>query len=204
MVYKYDMFISYRRDDETRRWLNTHLIPLLGLHVGQSLGRKVRIFVDDQLETGILWPAALGKTLGQSRVLVPLWAKDYLASKWCHAELNAMWARQKAMLAAAAAPPKLRSLILPFVIHDGESMPKDIAMVQLLKIQDCFNVRMAIDSPRAEALASLVQDHADDVARAINAAPSWQSSWVAAAAADFDITFRQGRQGQRKPPRFGD
>lgn len=200
MGYSYDIFISYRRDDETRQWMATHLVPLMNLHLGQALHRKARIFVDDQLETGVFWPAELGRKLARSRVLVPLWAGDYLASKWCRAELNAMVARQKAT--SGASTP--RSLIVPFIIHDGETMPKSLRGTQLLRVDTCFNVRMAKDSVRAEHLAAVIQESATGLSKAIKSAPKWDRAWLSTSAADFNETFRAKRARQRKPPRFGD
>ena len=64
MSYQYDIFISYRRHAETRTWIKEHFIPLVELRVEFELGRKPVIYIDDQIESGTSWPAALGAALG--------------------------------------------------------------------------------------------------------------------------------------------
>ena len=58
MAYKYDIFISYRRDNLTRKWIETHFVPLLEHHINLELGRKPIIYIDTMLENGTTWPIA--------------------------------------------------------------------------------------------------------------------------------------------------
>jgi hypothetical protein len=98
MAYKYEIFISYKRDDdlETLSWITQHFRPLLSLRVSQELGHDVSIFYDKQIESGSSWPNELLSKLSQSRVLVPLWSKNYFNSAWCVLELSHMLVREEA------------------------------------------------------------------------------------------------------------
>ena len=132
MSYKYDIFISYRRDDETRGWIKKHLVPLVKLHVGQELTRHVTVFYDENLETGTSWPPQLGARLAESRILIALWSKDNFYSAWCSKEMEAMLAHEKYAKLRTVSNP--RGLIVPFVIHDGEDFPGSLSHIQRLEI----------------------------------------------------------------------
>src|SRR5258705_3820007 len=96
MAYQYDIFISYRRNEESRRWIEAHFEPLLKLRVDLNLGREPVVFIDDRIESGTSWPLQLASALATSRILVPLWTKTYFQSKWCTEELSHMLAREQA------------------------------------------------------------------------------------------------------------
>src|SRR5262245_14328076 len=94
MGYQYDVFISYRRDLLTRKWIDVHFVPLLQHHIALELGQAPFIFIDDQLETGTTWPISLAKAIGSSRTIIPLWTKTYLNSAWCTREIAQMLDRE--------------------------------------------------------------------------------------------------------------
>jgi hypothetical protein len=200
--YSNDIFISYRRDPETRSWLRNHFIPLLELRVRQELGRAPVLFVDDQLESGISWPSQLGIELGGSRVLIALWAKDYFASRWCTEETVLMLGREQECGFRTDQNP--RGLVIPAVIHDGTEFPESLSNIQKFEIQHLFNVRMARDSPRAEELDAILASQAPAVAAAIEAAPPWRQEWPLEAAEAFRDQLRTVAPSQTRPPRFTD
>jgi hypothetical protein len=202
MNYRNDIFISYRRDSETRSWLTEHFEPLIKLRVRQELGREPVLFVDDQLESGVSWPAQLGMELGGSRILIALWAKDYFASVWCTEEIVLMLSREQEYGLRTDQNP--RGLIIPAVIHDGRDFPASLSDIQKFEIQHLFNVRMARNSPRAEELDAVLTAEAPAVAAAIEAAPPWRQEWPLAAAAAFREQLRTVAPSQNRPPRFTD
>jgi len=201
--YLFDFFISYKRDAETRCWIEKHFRPLLTLRVRQEIGREPRIFIDDRLEAGASWPVRLGENLGRSRVLITLWSKDYFSSDWCVLEMSHMLARHKQSNKQGA--PARRGLVIPVVIHDGEEFPGSLCDIQRIDIQTCFNVRMAVDSRRAEDLDAILAKEAHAFAKAIEGAPTWQERWVTKAADEFfSQHFRSVPLEQRRLPRFTD
>jgi len=196
MPYQHHIFISYRRNDETRRWIREHFVPLLQLHVGNELGQTPDVFVDDQLETGASWPARLAQALGGSRILVALWSRSYRFSDWCLIELTHMVERQRAAGLGTLAKPY--GLVVPAFIHDGEDFleQQELRDIQYFEIQNCFNTRMARNSERAEELEKKIKEKAPDIARCIEAAPPWDPAWAATAAGPL-----YQRLHQRAPPR---
>jgi hypothetical protein len=124
MPYKYDIFISYRRDKEVLSWINSHFVPLLKTNVQFELGREPNVFVDDQLESGGVWPLTLAEKIGCSKILIPLWTKTYLFSNWCTLEVSHMLERDNLKGFRSQAIPY--SLVLPVIIHDGETLPPEL------------------------------------------------------------------------------
>jgi len=202
MGYQYDIFISYRRDEETRGWLENHFLRILKVRVRQELTREPDIFVDSQLESGVSWPERLGIALGSSRILIALWAKDYFASLWCTEEMAHMLAREQGC--GLRTPQNPQGLVIPAVIHDGKEFPQDISHIQRFEIQRVFNLRMAHDSPRAEELDDIITREAPAMVDAINAAPEWRRGWPYEAAEAFRRKLHTVAPSQVRPPGFAD
>jgi len=200
MAYQYDIFISYRRNPETLCWINEHFKPLLELRVDFELGRKPTIFIDSQIESGTSWPAALGAALGGSRVLLALWTGNYLSSVWCTEELSHMLGREKMAKLRTAARP--HGLVIPAFIHDGDTFPPKLRHIQHFEIQNTFNVRMARNSERAEALDAALTAQAPAIAAAIRQAPAWRRAWPEKAVSRLYQRFHQRASTQRSVPRF--
>jgi hypothetical protein len=192
--YKHDIFVSYVRNRETRAWLDDHFLPLLTLRVGQELARKVLVFTDSEIEAGVSWPPQLGLELGGSRVLI--------SSDWCTEEMAHMLGREEECKLRTDANP--RGVVVPVVIHDGHDFPPDLGHIQRFDIQQCFNVRMPRDSPRAEELDAILAREAPALAHAIQGAPPWRDEWPTTAAAQFRRTLRRASPSQRRPPGFTD
>lgn len=201
MPYKYDVFISYRRDPETLAWIKDHFIPLLKLRLGFELKREPTIYLDEQVEAGAAWPAALGAALGESRVLIALWTANYFSSVWCTEEFSQMLQREdQAKLRKAAKP---QGLIIPAFIHDGDSFPATLKHIKPFQIQSCFNPRMAHNSPRAEELDAALAAQAASIASSILKAPPWRKKWTAKASRAFYKRFHSHAQSvQKRVPRF--
>jgi hypothetical protein len=201
--YLFDFFISYKRDAETRSWIDRHFRPLLTLRVRQELRREPKIFIDDQLEAGLSWPAQLGNQLGRSRILIALWSKDYFSSDWCVREMSHMLDRHRR--SSKRSTGASGGLVIPVVIHDGDDFPSSLDHIQRIDIQGCFNVRMAVDSRRAEDLDAILAREAHAFAKAVERAPTWQERWPTRAAAEFyDQHFRSVPVEQLRLPRFTD
>jgi hypothetical protein len=203
MSYEYDIFISYRRDEgsETLNWIKQHFCPLLSLRVGQELsGGRVKVFLDEQIESGTSWPHDLGKKLGRSKILVALLSKNYFSSPWCALKLSHMLAREKSKAMRTAAKPQ--GLIVPLVIHDCDPPPAAISHIQNVDIKRCFNPRMRRDGQLGEELDEILTREAEALANAINAAPRWTNSWSLEAADAFYHTLIKGHPSQKTRPRY--
>lgn len=200
MSYQHDIFISYKRDPETYRWIKDHFEPLLVHSVTLELGWQASVFIDDQIEAGTSWPIELGMKLGCSKILVPLFSRTYFSSNWCCLELSHMLSREQEVGCRTINNPHV--LIVPVAVHDGDSFPNNIAHIQHFGIQNCFNVRMGINSPRAEELANILSQKAVAFANAINHVPPWDSNWQVDAAQQFYAQLYRVAPQQDSVPRL--
>ncbi len=201
MSYEYDIFISYRRNTDTRSWISEHFVRLLKLHVGHELPDEPAVFVDDQIEAGTAWPASLGRALGCSRTLIMLWSGNYLESEWCALELTHMLSReQKAKLRTVERP---HGLVIPVVIHGADRYPKKLGYIQYFDIHHCFKVTMARNSILAGELEDALAERAPGIAACIRSAPPWRAAWSDAAATKLLKQYhKQKRAAQKTVPRF--
>ena len=201
MDYIYDIFISYRRDDLTKIWIEKLFMPILESHVFLELGRPPTFYIDEQIESGVTWPIALGKALGLSRIIIVLWSKTYLNSVWCTCEISHMLEREiKTGLRTLQRPD---GLVFPTIIHDGETMPINLSSIQKFEIQDCFNQKMSPDSPRAEILSEKLKPLAKSLAWSIENSPQYQDNWQIESVNEFYRQFLIGTEPrQAQTPKF--
>jgi hypothetical protein len=200
MGYQYDIFISYRRNDETRRWIDKHFDPLLKFRVGEELGHEPTTYIDTQLEVGASWPAQLANAHGGSRILIALWSGSYFASPWCTHEMTLMLQREKDF--SLRTPSRPHGLVLPVIIHDGEKFPPELRHIQCCKIQKFFSTRMSRTGTSAERLDKALVAHAHGIAQCIRSAPTWQQAWQEQAGNTLFNEFYQQAAVQLQVPRF--
>jgi TIR domain len=202
MSYEYDIFISYRRNDQTLRWIKDFFVPALELHVEHELERRPLIYVDvNKIDVGTSWPVELGVALGKSRVLIVLWSANYFRSDWCRREFSHMLARERE--ANLRTREKPHGVIIPAFIHDGERFPPDLGYIEHFEIQKYFNVRMPPICSLAAELDARVTEQAPAITKCIVGAPDWQEAWPQQAVEDFVNQFYQEAEVvQRTVPRF--
>jgi TIR domain len=201
VAYTHDIFISYRRDPETLKWIKDHLEPLLRLRLGLELPNSPDIYTDLRIKGGATWPVELGRELAQSKVLISLWSGNYLHSKWCTLELAHMVAREKKF--QLRTPHNSSGVVFFVIAHDGEKIPHELQAIQKVEIQSCFNVRMRRDSPRAEELDAILAQNASEIARAIQNAPKFNDKWPKQVAqAFFDRFHQKDPPSQSTVPQF--
>ena len=203
MPYEYDIFMSYRRHPETLKWIRSLLLPLLDHYIGLELGRDPRIFVHEvqgQIQAGAIWPVELGEVLGQSRTLVALWCKPYLSSQWCAEELSIMTARED--FSGARTSNNKYGLVVPVILHDGETIPERFAGTQQLDLKPYYNTRMRPDGDKAELLTEVIRRHAGGFAEAIDNAPPFQEHWPQEAARRLFMQLIAPPSSQRERPKF--
>jgi len=201
MGYEHDIFISYSRIGATSEWLDKHLVPMLQERLDLELGRNSSVFFDKDLCPGGTWPIDLGRRLGRSRILLALWSKPFLNSAWCAREVAIMRAREESL--NLRTPQNPNGTIAISVIHDGETMPRELGMIQRFEIKEYYNTRMTRESTLAEALYDRISDEAVSLAQMIEAVPPFQEEWpIEAADIFYDAYFQQDRVRQTAPPRF--
>lgn len=200
MGYKYEVFISYRRHGQWPQWVKEQFLPLFDHWLGEELGTDYAIYIDQNMKEGLSWPDELAYALSHSKVLVPLWSRQYFYSKWCQAELAHMLARQKEC--KLGTNKNRQCLIVPAIIHDGQDRPKFISDISCLEIQDCTSIRMAKGSPKGEELEDRIKKWVPSIARAIESAPKHNPEWLDLTADEFLRLFNSTAPRQTQLPGF--
>lgn len=191
MDYEWDIFISYRRMDEYWiRWTKENFIRPLRSLLRPALG-NVRIFVDEQIETGVEWPAYLARALAHSKLLIPILCPDYFNSEWCRLELALMYHRAK---------NHSSSLIVPFIINDGECFPPEVQALQSERIHDFANPWIRTDSPKQYEFAEYLKTCCPRIQSALQTVPSYDPEWASLAHDQFCGLFTIKTQTQTTVP----
>lgn len=201
MSYEFDVFVSYRRHGEWPVWAHDIFRPLFYHWLGEELGRDPLIFLDTDIEAGDSWPNRLGNALGRTRVLVPLFSRQYFSSPWCRREFAQM--RQRESLLNIRTPENPHGLIVPAHIHDGNGLPAMARDIQAAQLQRYTNVRLSKSSFTEERLSEEIRDWVPDIAKAINRAPACDPAWVTMAAEGFVEEFLAVTPQQLEVPRIG-
>lgn len=199
--YLYDIFISYRRwDDEWIRWTEKNFVRPLRSLLRPALG-DVKIFVDNQIESGTSWPLRLAKALACSKVLIPVLSRDYFQSDWCRLELALMLDREQRTGFCCQANPS--GLILPIVIDDGIYFPPEIQAIQSKQqFHDFANPCMCLDSPKQEQFAAAIMAWTPDIEMALQEAPPFDPNWESVAHDQFLHLFKIKTQPQTTVPKL--
>jgi len=196
MGYEYDVFLSYRRYQQWPQWVENKFLPIFEHWLGEHLGRDARIFFDKNIETGTIWPTELLNSLAASKILVPLWSRQYFNSYWCKAELGHMIRREEICGSSR--------LVVPASIHDGNRFPQLAKQRQYKNLNEYVNIRMNPEGITAEKLSRMINDWGPDLENAIRHAPAHNPQWENIAVDEcirlFDDTTEPT---QRKIPRQG-
>lgn len=82
-------------------------------------------------------------------------------------------------------------------------MPVSLTTIQKIEIQECYNVRMSVDSPKAEILDDRLRPLGKDITDAISNAPTWKQDWQIDAVNSFVQQFHIKEEStQSQPPKF--
>ncbi|HZU30073.1 MAG TPA: toll/interleukin-1 receptor domain-containing protein [Candidatus Angelobacter sp.] len=199
MPYDHDVFLSYRRHGEWPQWVRNTFAPMFRHWLGEELD-DVKIFIDENLEAGKSWPQELGRALGNSKIIVPLFSRQYFSSPWCQRELAHMFAREAAVEFRTQKQPA--GLIVPAHIH-GHQFPKRAQAIQAAQLQLYTNPWVAKGSVTEERLAEKIREWTPQIAAAIRSAPPHNDSWTTIAIEEFMREFAEVETKQTVPPSLG-
>ncbi|HEY0383379.1 MAG TPA: toll/interleukin-1 receptor domain-containing protein [Candidatus Elarobacter sp.] len=84
---RYDVFVSYSRDDENAAWVEEHVVKPLAA-ARNSEGKPLSIFFDKQtIRQGIRWYESIVDALWGSDIMIPVYTKRYFERPMCTEEL---------------------------------------------------------------------------------------------------------------------
>jgi hypothetical protein len=121
--YRYDLFVSVKRDDIFGDWLRTHFLPLFSAYLKQDVIVQCKrqfagmFFYEKTLRPGDPWPDELRAGIKTSRVALALCSPEYFFSDWCLTELHSFLGRGG-------------KVVVPVSIYDGEAFPKEVRDIQ--------------------------------------------------------------------------
>jgi len=177
--YKYDVFISYRRTDPVRGWVQNHFYPVFEQWFKESIphSRKQEpsVFIDLKLETGTKWADELREALQHSRCIVCVWSPHYFRQPWCLAEWLSMVEREKRIQKQLDSKQRL---VYPVKFNDGDSFPEDAKASQYIDLS-----KYNIPEPYYKKTRPYVAFHkqmqvvAESVAKMVMTAPVWEENW---------------------------
>lgn len=196
--YEHHIFISYRRSDKYwTRWARENVAEALGSLLRPGVG-DVKIFVDQQIETGTSWPGRLASALARSRILVPLLSRDYFRSDWCRLELAMMLEREKQC--RLRCPSNQEVLIIPFVYDDGDCFPPEVKEMQPMAIHDFANPFVLPDSNKFVDFTEVLRQQCPRLEAALRSVPNFNPDWERIAHEQFSEQFRIQETTQMKVP----
>jgi hypothetical protein len=181
MPYEYDVFLSYSHDYPFGEWVRDPFLPLFKGYLTAALGREPKLFVDlEGILTGNAVRETLKNALASSRCLVGIWSPNYFLSEWCRFECTTMLYRERKLGYRTISKPN--GLVIPVSVHDGNKFPSYARSVQFdnwvqfAKVGEGFK-----RTERYVEFQDQVSCFADDVATAIEDAPTWDDAWLSEA-----------------------
>jgi hypothetical protein len=178
MAYQYDVFISYRRTSLCTEWTHDTFLPQFEERLREEVGKTdLKIFIDkNSIEGGDDWANRLRQGLAVSRVLAPIFLSTYFQSDWCTRELAIMHHRQTQLGFMTKQNPS--SLIVPFVVQDGDGFPDEAKRFESLPCHDYYRLKLEGSAQRYVDFQDKMCDWVKAVAKAHQAAPQWDPEWL--------------------------
>ena len=196
--YKYDIFISHRRSHEDHvRWTRECFLRPLTASISRYINEPV-IFIDEQIENGAEWPAALAEAHATARILVPILQPTYFDSDWCRLEMALMKEREAFVAREAGGHPPC--LVYPVTINDGDDFPADIRSLQQLPLHEHSCPYLLPFTEPYVPLAKEVDKWAQGLKSILRDPPPWNPAWADIARERFRDAYRVSARIQATVP----
>lgn len=174
--YEFDVFLSYSRKGGSPGWALKHFLPKLRDCLTDEMGHVPRIFVDQNMEPGSVWPDELARCLNRSKILVSIYSPQYFQSDWCLAEWHSMADREREL--GLTSPELAKGLIFPVLYSDSHNFPE-------YGRERMWHDMKGLDSPDPgfQDSADWLEFHkrmrriAADVERLLLQVPPWRPGW---------------------------
>lgn len=170
--YEFDVFISYRREGNPYRWVRNHFHPRLRDCLADHLPNDPKVFIDEGMEVGTVWPDQLKDALNRTRILVPVFSPQYFRSRWCLAEWHSM-AERELLLGQSG-------LIYPVLFSDSDNFPS-FARERSWRDLKKWNTPDPVFQQTVQWIDFVreIEDVAIQLSRLISKAPPWEPNWPA-------------------------
>lgn len=172
--YEFDIFLSYSRQQPVRDWVSNHFHPQLKQWLESTMRNEPKIFIDNDMETGVDWPDELCNNLKLSKCLVSVWSPHYFRSKWCMAEWESMYQRQVIIKENGSD----NILVYPILFSDGDNFPENYKKVQW-KCFKKWNYPEPVfrDTTMYIDFVKEIQLVCEELDKIIKSAPPWNENW---------------------------
>lgn len=175
-MYRYDVFVSYKREALVTPWLRELLIRVKFWLCQELSDNDVTFFFDEEsIDVGEDWPNEIQDALLSAKCLLPIWLPTYFHSTWCLSEWKSFLLREKLIASTSRKSPRL---IVPIKFWDGDSFPKEAQRVQQLDLSDYSGTIAGFwETRRADEVEQLIKKFAPMLARAVANAPPYDPNW---------------------------
>jgi hypothetical protein len=191
MRYQYDIFISYRHDCSTTRWMREVFLPelrdALTPHRPGGIEGSLDAPTDEHILPGSNWPAWLREKLACSRLLLPMLTPYYFGSAWCRRELALMLERQRRLGICSA--QNLQGLVIPIQLCDGHKYPEILrSEVQFQDFRDLTDIRKG--TRKWYRFKDEIAKLALAIDKILDGVPSFDISWGSLTGDDLEPLLR--------------
>jgi len=179
MKYEYDVFISYRRKETCKWWVENRFLPLFKEKLEEAVGgRRVEIFFDQsEIEGGDAWKMKLKRALACSKCLVPILMPSYFHSEWCTTEFAIIHNRQKKLGYNTIENPS--GLIVPIQVNDGKYFPECVNELEMWKFHSYFKKGTYFEeTQRFYEFQDRLDDLVQNIANILDNIPNWKTEWL--------------------------
>lgn len=174
--YEFDVFLSYSRKGSSPGWVHNHFLPKLRACLTDEIGYEPKVFVDQEMNPGDVWPIRLEQMLTKSKILVAVYSAQYFRSDWCVAEWKSMAARESVL--GLACPDLTRGLIFPVLYADSQNFPE-------YGLDRMWHDLKGLDSPELmfQQTPDWLEFHkrmrriASDIEAMLRQVPPWEPGW---------------------------
>lgn len=188
MNYEHDIFISYRHNCPTTKWMTGTFLPELKNRLTPQRPEGINIFSDVQIRIASTWPMLLSKKVATSRLLLPMLTPYYFGSEWCRRELSLMMEREEKLGLRSIERSEL-GLVVPIRLWDGDKFPEKVKSVQLGNFRDYTDVRRGTKKwyefqLAMDVLATAIDEILD------NNIPDFDDSWLSLTGENIEPLLR--------------
>jgi TIR domain-containing protein len=172
--YSWELFVTYKRDDELTPWVERVLRILTGFLKNDLGGWPPRVYMAPRsIPPGAQWTPALREGVRGSRCAVGLWSPEYFNSSWCQSEWKSFQERERQK------DLKPGGLVYPIALHDPKSLPAEARAYQIDDDLSPFVSYLGSfwDSQPALMLEGQLKQISKKLAAVIKAAPPFDPSF---------------------------